>query len=204
MNRRLLAVTILAAGVVTFAATEAPNSPQAAGAPPVPAAAGKVPPDMTRAVQLVLKSFGYTIAVDGVYGPQTARVVSKWQAANGLVADGVAGPITQASLGLTPAKRGAQVAIPGPARSVEQIIRDVWPDELEAQALKIAWRESNYRPDVTSSTGCCHGVFQLHEVHLGWMGAFGVTSVAQLFDPEVNVRMAYELYKRNGWAPWAL
>jgi peptidoglycan hydrolase-like protein with peptidoglycan-binding domain len=165
---------------------------------------------MTRAVQLVLKSFGYTIAVDGVYGEQTTKVVMKWQKSNGLLVDGIAGPITQASLGLSPAVRqnnAQQVTPPAPAptRSVEQLIRDIWPDDLEAEALRIAWRESGYQPHVTSRTGCCHGIFQIHEVHFNWMRAFGVTTVDQLFDAETNIRMAYELYKRsNGWGPWKL
>ena len=64
-----------------------------------------IPADQTRAVQLVLVSYGYTIKVDGVYGPQTVRAVKAWQMANGLEVDGIAGPITQGSLGLSPAVR---------------------------------------------------------------------------------------------------
>ena len=33
-----------------------------------------------------------------------------------------------------------------PPAEIEQIIRDVWPDDLEEQALRIAWRESGYNP----------------------------------------------------------
>jgi peptidoglycan hydrolase-like protein with peptidoglycan-binding domain len=171
-------------------------------------AALSVDESTTRAVQLVLKSYGYTIAVDGVYGPQTTRVVKSWQKSNGLAADGIAGPVTQASLGLSPAVRGTQVqvtpTVPPPPRSVEQMIRDIWPDDSEEWALRIAWRESNYRPGVTSPTGCCHGVFQIHEIHFSWMRALGVTTVSQLFDAETNIRMALELYRRNGTAPWNL
>jgi peptidoglycan hydrolase-like protein with peptidoglycan-binding domain len=35
---------------------------------------------------------------DGIYGFWTSNVVKKWQADNGLVADGVAGPKTLAKL----------------------------------------------------------------------------------------------------------
>jgi len=86
------------------------------------------------------------------------------------------------------------------------MIRAIWPDDLENEALRIAWRESGYQPGVTSPTGCCHGIFQIHwKAHRGWLTAFGVTSVDQLFDAETNIRMAYELYKRsNGWGPWRL
>ena len=84
------------------------------------------------------------------------------------------------------------------------MIRDIWPDDLEDQALRIAWRESNYRPDVTSGTGCCVGVFQLNwESHQGWMAALGITSRSQLFDARTNIEAAYALYQRSGgWGPW--
>ena len=84
------------------------------------------------------------------------------------------------------------------------MIRDIWPDDLEDQALRIAWRESNYRPDVTSSSGCCVGVFQLNwDSHQGWMAALGITSRSQLFDARTNIEAAYALYQRSGgWGPW--
>ncbi len=88
--------------------------------------------------------------------------------------------------------------------AVEQMIRDIWPDDLEDQALRIAWRESNYRPDVTSGSGCCLGVFQLNwESHRGWMSALGITSKDQLLDAHTNIEAAYALYQRSGgWSPW--
>jgi peptidoglycan hydrolase-like protein with peptidoglycan-binding domain len=209
-HKRLLILVILLALVVSVASAKHDDKAGAAPAQAVPAEVTQIPEDKTRAVQLVLYSFGYSIAVDGVYGPQTTKVVKSWQKSNGLLVDGIAGPITQESLGLTfqVAVRGAQKQVtpivPPPPRSVEQMIRDIWPDDQEEKALRIAWRESGYQPGVTSSTGCCHGIFQIHEVHFSWMKNFGVTTVAQLFDAETNIRMAYELYKRNGWTPWNL
>jgi peptidoglycan hydrolase-like protein with peptidoglycan-binding domain len=112
MNHRLVALTVAAAGVVGFGFGKEQIAP-AEAAPPivaatpaaVPAGAARIPEDKTRAVQLVLSSFGYTIAVDGDYGPQTTKVVKSWQKSNGLQEDGIAGPITQASLGLSAADR---------------------------------------------------------------------------------------------------
>jgi LysM repeat protein len=85
---------------------------------------------------------------------------------------------------------------------IEQIIRDVWPDELEERALEIAWRESNYVP--TAKNYCCYGLFQMYwDVHKSWLSDMGITSSAQLYDPETNARAAYALYQRaGGWGPW--
>ena len=58
-------------------------------------------------------------------------------------------------------------APPAPAE-IEQIIRDVWPDDLEEQALRIAWRESSYNP--RAQNFCCSGLFQIYyDVHAGWL-----------------------------------
>lgn len=57
-------------------------------------AQGKTGPEV-RAVQKLLKDkFGYAIAVDGIFGPDTKTAVKDFQSANGLVADGIVGPKT--------------------------------------------------------------------------------------------------------------
>ncbi len=83
-----------------------------------------------------------------------------------------------------------------------QIIRNVWPDELEERALEIAWRESNHRSNVNN--WCCYGLFQIHwNAHRSWLATIGITSVTQLFDPTLNATAAYTLYQRaGGWGPW--
>ncbi len=85
---------------------------------------------------------------------------------------------------------------------VEQIIRDVFPDELEEHALEIARRESNYKP--TARNWCCYGLFQIHwSAHKSWLAGLGVTDASQLFDPLVNATAALALYNRSGgWGPW--
>jgi len=89
---------------------------------------------------------------------------------------------------------------------IETIIRDIWPDDLENRALKIAQRESNLRPQVINrQSRCCYGLFQIYyRWHTGWLPSVGVTSAEQLFDPVLNTRAAYKLYQRNGWGPWKL
>jgi len=53
-------------------------------------------------VQRALKESGYDPGqIDGVYGKKTERAVRRFQKANGLKADGIAGKRTFAALGLT-------------------------------------------------------------------------------------------------------
>lgn len=89
-----------------------------------------------------------------------------------------------------------------PQSQAADIIRSVWPDDLEERALEIAWRESNHRSNVNN--WCCYGLFQIHwTAHRSWLAGFGVTSASQLYDPTVNATVAYALYQRaGGWGPW--
>jgi hypothetical protein len=89
-----------------------------------------------------------------------------------------------------------------PQSRAAEIIRAVWPDDIEERALEIAWRESNHRSNVNN--WCCYGLFQIHwEAHRSWLATIGVTSVSQLYDPTVNANAAYVLYQRSGgFGPW--
>jgi LysM repeat protein len=86
---------------------------------------------------------------------------------------------------------------------VAQIIRDVWPDNLEDQAIAIATRESNLTPTVRNY--CCYGLFQIYfTANQSFLAGIGITNAAQLYDPHVNATAALAMYNRSGWGPWAL
>lgn len=87
---------------------------------------------------------------------------------------------------------------------VEAIVREVWPDDLEDEAVRIATRESNLNPVVRNS--CCIGLFQIYySVHRSWLAQIGVSSASQLYDPRTNAAAALTLYQRSGsFAPWNL
>mgnify|MGYP002514879776 CR=1 FL=1 len=54
-----------------------------------------------RALQVMLKGYGYPIVADGIYGAKTENAVMCYQEDNGLTTDGIAGPDTRkAMLGL--------------------------------------------------------------------------------------------------------
>lgn len=50
-------------------------------------------------LQLALRDLDYTLQPDGIFGPMTREAVKTYQATHGLVADGLVGPKTWASLG---------------------------------------------------------------------------------------------------------
>ncbi len=91
-------------------------------------------------------------------------------------------------------------------RQVVAIIREVWPDEHEENALLVARRESQYVPTAVGGTrNCCYGLFQMYwSVHRSWLAKSGITAASQLLDPRTNAEAALALFRRNGnsWRPW--
>lgn len=83
----------------------APTPPPAPG-PAVPPFPGTVRRgdrgESVRQVQQRLADRGWHIDVDGIFGPQTERVVTQFQAEKGLVVDGIAGPQTWHALWTVP------------------------------------------------------------------------------------------------------
>jgi LysM repeat protein len=117
-------------------------------------------------------------------------------------------PTTKPSTTPTVTTAPAPTQPPPPANTytkaqVAQIIRDVWPDDLEDQAIAIATRESSLIPTVRNY--CCYGLFQIYfTANQSFLAGLGITNAAQLYDPRVNATAALAMYNRSGWAPWAL
>jgi hypothetical protein len=166
-----------------------------------------------------LASYGYrwTTAVGA------DKAIRNWQQINGLTVDGIVGTETLASLGLaktdqaspkvtkghqkspSPAPAAPSVDSSAPAVNEpgdpESIIRDVWPDDVESWAVKIATREANLQPGVHNP--CCWGLFQVNwPAHHKMLAAFGVTDPHQLLDPRTNATVALALFQAAGVHPW--
>jgi peptidoglycan hydrolase-like protein with peptidoglycan-binding domain len=60
-----------------------------------------------KTLQYLLRARGHSVAVDGVFGPNTEAAVKAFQASKGLTADGVVGPTSWAAL-IVPVKKGSQ------------------------------------------------------------------------------------------------
>jgi hypothetical protein len=111
-------------------------------------------------------------------------------------------PSTVPLCGALPTSNGNPAGTPGPAE-VEAIIREVWPDELEARALCIAKNEAKLRADLNNY--CCYGVFA---IYFRWVAddlraTFGIDEPADLYNARTNIALAYQLYLRSGWDPWS-
>jgi hypothetical protein len=141
-------------------------------------------------VQAKLRSFGYTVTVDGnAQARQTVRAVAHWQSVNDLR---VSGTITAEVLRTLGIRTAAQAVAPAVRLSVPTGIHGLpfapegldrcqemnfyrvqWglPERFSDQPRVpqvsfarqgLGWRESNCRNDVISSTGCCGGYWQLY------------------------------------------
>jgi peptidoglycan hydrolase-like protein with peptidoglycan-binding domain len=71
-------------------------------------------------VQSTLSGYGYTVTVDGDYGPQTERAVTSWQRSNGLWIDGVVGSQTWGSLSPDPSSPSPDATSPSVAKSAQE------------------------------------------------------------------------------------
>jgi hypothetical protein len=77
--------------------------------------------------------------------------------------------------------------------------------DVASQMTRIAWRESNCRPDVVSPSAC-FSVLQLAlPLHAGFYAAAGYPDwYAVRFNAEANIHAASLLFAGAGWAPWRL
>jgi Lysozyme like domain len=75
------------------------------------------------------------------------------------------------------------------------IIRDVFPDNLENKAVRVAWCESRLSTWAVSRTGRYIGLYQIAARLHGY-------TRNQMLDPRTNAEAALRLHNTSGWRPW--
>jgi hypothetical protein len=87
------------------------------------------------------------------------------------------------------------------AEEVKSLIRQTWPADSVDKALDVAWKESNYLAGADNGS-CCLGVFQINYAsHQRRLAARGLGRNG-LFDARVNIEIALEIFREQGWSPW--
>jgi hypothetical protein len=159
--------------------------PVATTVKPAPATAAKVAPTTVKPVATTAKP----VAATAKPAPKPVATTAK-PAPKPVVTTAKPAPATTAA----PSKKWT-------TSEVEQLIRQMWPADSVDKALDVAWKESNYQARVYNGS-CCYGVFQIHYgSHKGRLAARGL-GLEGLYDPKVNIEIALEIFREQGWSPW--
>ncbi|MFE0508579.1 peptidoglycan-binding protein [Streptomyces sp. NPDC058964] len=150
------------------------------------------------ALQTRLDQLGAHLTVDGSFGPATRNAVEAFQGRADLAVDGVVGPATQSRL----SNPGSVNLNTRSAAQIEAMIRQTFPDNLEAKAIRVARCESGLNEIAVgrnNNGSRDFGVFQFNNG--GTLESYlGTTSRA--LDAPQNIAAAYRLYQARGWQPW--
>ena len=97
----------------------------------------------------------------------------------------------------------------GCAAYVADAISAGWPADQAPTLARVMFRESRCIPtayNAQDTGGGSYGLLQVNGQHKDWLMQTGfITSLDDLFNPDVNLRAALHLYRMvgNSWSPWA-
>ena len=83
-----------------------------------------------------------------------------------------------------------------------------WPAAESPTIARVIYRESRCDPlayNKLDSNGGSRGLFQINGVHKTWLIEAGIiTTLNDLYNPQVNIQAALHLWRKVGWSAWAL
>jgi len=101
-------------------------------------------------------------------------------------------------------------AVPkGCAQYVADAISAGWPADQAPTLARVMFRESRCIPtayNAKDTAGGSYGLMQVNGQHKQWLMETGyINSLDDLFNPDINLRAALQLYRMvgNSWSPWA-
>ena len=95
----------------------------------------------------------------------------------------------------------------GCAQYVADAITAGWPADQAPMLARVMFRESRCIPtayNAKDSNGGSRGLMQMNGTHVQWLTELGyITTLDDLFIPEVNLAASAHLYSMVGWSAWA-
>ena len=113
------------------------------------------------------------------------------------------------TIALTPIAPTTTLMPKGCAQYVADAITAGWPADQAPTLARVMFRESRCDPmafNRQDSNNGSRGLMQINGAHKDWLMQTGfITSLDDLFNPDVNLRAALHLYRMvgNSWSPWA-
>ena len=97
--------------------------------------------------------------------------------------------------------------IKGCAQYVADAITAGWPADQAPMLARVMFRESRCNPlayNAKDSNGGSRGLMQMNGTHVQWLTELGyITTLDDLFKPEVNLAASAHLYRMVGWQAWS-
>ena len=106
-----------------------------------------------------------------------------------------------------PSTTTSTTAVPkGCAQYVADAITAGWPADQAPMLARVMFRESRCIPtayNAKDSNGGSRGLMQMNGTHEKWLVGMGyITTLDDLFIPEVNLAASAHLYSMVGWSAW--
>lgn len=112
------------------------------------------------------------------------------------------------TIALTPIATTTTAVPKGCAQYVADAISAGWPAEQAPTLARVMFRESRCIPtayNAKDSNGGSRGLMQINGTHKRWLMQLGyINNLDDLFNPDINLRAALQLYGMVGWSAWEM